>query len=191
MGREPVDEANGHMSVERLLAESEIRQAIMRYCRGVDRLDEQLVRDCYHEGATDSHGNFHGTAEEFIEWAFALLRKYDVTMHFVGNLSVEFTEDPDVAMCETYAIAYHRREGGQAHHNLITACRYIDRFERRVARDSDERQWRIAERIVVTEWLRKDPPEGWMPISTEFLSGARSRSDTVYTMRRAASLAAD
>ena len=42
-----------------------IRDAAMRYCRGVDRLDVELIKSAYWEGATDDHGVFVGDAWEF------------------------------------------------------------------------------------------------------------------------------
>jgi len=39
-----------------------IRQAALRYCRGVDRLDPELMLSAYHDGATDDHGIFSGPA---------------------------------------------------------------------------------------------------------------------------------
>ncbi|MFM8863148.1 MAG: nuclear transport factor 2 family protein, partial [Acidimicrobiia bacterium] len=46
------------------------------YCRGIDRLDRDLVRSCFHPDATDTHGSFHGTIDEFLDWAFGLLGRY-------------------------------------------------------------------------------------------------------------------
>ncbi|HZP29475.1 MAG TPA: nuclear transport factor 2 family protein, partial [Acidimicrobiia bacterium] len=85
-----------------LLAERAVRTVVLRYCRGVDRMDRDLVRSCYHADATDDHGSFSGTVDEFLEWVFRLLGRYELTMHFVGNLLVELDPgDPDVARCET------------------------------------------------------------------------------------------
>lgn len=39
---------------------SEIWQVLMNYCRGVDRLDRELLLSCYHPDATDDHGIFMG-----------------------------------------------------------------------------------------------------------------------------------
>ena len=36
-------------------------------CRGVDRLDVELMKSAYWEGATDDHGVFVGDAWEFCE----------------------------------------------------------------------------------------------------------------------------
>lgn len=145
-------------------------------------MDRELVRSCYHEGAVDSHGNFEGPVDEFIPWAFGLLERYTLTMHFLGTILIEFSDDPDVAYSETYAIAYHRGEEGKPHHNLITAFRYVDRFERRPI-DAGESEWRIARRFAVSEWVRKDPPEGWWPIPDDYLAGRRDTQDIVYRLR--------
>jgi hypothetical protein len=173
------------LDLEDLLVEAEVRRTVLRYCRGIDRLDAELVRACYHADAVDHHGNFTGSPDEFIEWAFGMLRKNAMTMHLVGNLLVERSQgDPDVAFAETYAVAYHRRPGGQAHHNLVAGFRYVDRFERRPYGSPPQPEWRIAERHVITEWLRTDPPEGWWPITDAFPTGRRDRDDAVYAIRR-------
>jgi len=179
-------EPAGDLELRYLVVESAVRRVLARYCRGVDRMDADLVRSCYHEGATDSHGNFEGTVDEFVTWAFGLLAGYSLTMHVLSNVLVELDDDrPDVAFSEAYAIAYHRKDGGKPHRNLVTAFRYVDRFERRPVDGSTAPEWRIAERVVVTEWLRHDPPEGWWPVPDGFVAGRRDRTDPVYTLRRA------
>jgi hypothetical protein len=45
-----------------LVAEAEIGRVIARYCRAIDRMDEGLLRSCYHPGATDEHGVVPGTS---------------------------------------------------------------------------------------------------------------------------------
>ncbi len=54
-----------------LLARQEIHDVVLRYCRGVDRLDLDLVRDCYHPGALDHHTGFDGTVAEYVPWVQA------------------------------------------------------------------------------------------------------------------------
>ncbi|MEE3329886.1 MAG: nuclear transport factor 2 family protein [Myxococcota bacterium] len=160
-------------ALRELLDERAIRQVVLRYCRGIDRMDRELVRACYHPGAEDHHGSFRGDVDAFIEWVWRLLEHYDSTMHLVGNLLVEFAS-PQVACVETYGTAFHRGDPEEAKRNLVTGFRYIDRFERR---DGD---WRIAKRVATTEWARVDVPENWWPISDDLLSGTRDRSDPVY-----------
>jgi hypothetical protein len=158
---------------QRLWAESEIRRVLLRYARGVDRLDLELVRACYHPDATDSHGSFDGTVDEYLTWVERVLRRYDATMHFLGNPLVELTDERTAAV-ETYGMAFHRAAGGPPERNLVTGFRFVDRFE---CRDDD---WRIARRVAVTEWSRIDREDNWWPLPDGMLQGRRDRTDPVY-----------
>jgi hypothetical protein len=167
--------ARSEAALDALLDERAIRAVVLRYCRGVDRMDRDLVRSCYHDDATDEHGSFSGGVEDFLEWVFRLLGRYEVTMHFVGNLLVEVSpDDPDVARSETYGIAFHRGGDDDPRLNLMTGFRYVDRFERRAG------EWRIARRVAVTEWSRVDDREHWWPIPDGMRTGVRDGTDPVY-----------
>lgn len=138
------------LTIETLLAKQEIADVIYRYARGVDRLDYDLVRSCYHPDAYDDHGTFQGNVEEFIAYIEAFLPHNAVTQHFMGNMLIEV--DGNVARAETYAVAYHRSERPDGSGKDDTfGIRYVDRFE---CRDGD---WKIAHRVVATEWRRVDP----------------------------------
>ena len=39
--------------VQILLDERDIREVLLRYCRGVDRCDAELISSCYHADAVD------------------------------------------------------------------------------------------------------------------------------------------
>ncbi len=91
-----------------LIARQEIADVIYRYARGIDRLDFDLVRSCYHSDAYDDHGAFAGNVDEFIEAAGVFLQRWTATQHFMGNMLIEI--DGDFARAETYAVAYHRLE---------------------------------------------------------------------------------
>ncbi len=165
-------------ALQALLDERAIRDVILRYCRGIDRMDRDLVRSCYHAGATDSHGSFTGTVDEFIEWVWRVLLRYTSTMHFVGNMLVEPDGD-DRARVETYGVAFHRTDGGDAAGNLVIGFRYVDAFARRPV-DGGSARWRIAARVAVTDWVRVDRPEDHWPIAPGMLTGRRDRTDPVY-----------
>ena len=92
--------------LQALLDEAEIKKVHIRYCRGIDRMDFDLVRSCYHPDAVDRHGAYEGDVEGFIEWAAALLPEFDATMHFTGNQYVNV--EGNVAFAEHYAQAFHR-----------------------------------------------------------------------------------
>jgi hypothetical protein len=162
-----------------LLDKQAIHEVVLRYCRGIDRVDRELVRDCYWPEATDEHGSFLGTRDEYVTWVFdRMLPRYQVTMHVLGNVLVEV--HGDVAKCETYGIALHRaldvRPDGRPRpeHDFQTGFRYVDDFARR------DGEWRIARRICTFEWTLRTGPEAWFDPPPEHRRGARGRTDPVY-----------
>lgn len=159
-----------------------IADVVTLYCRGIDRLDRDLVLACFHPGATDTHGSFHGTIDEFVTWAFGLLDRYDATMHLIANHHATISSGaPDVvAVAETYGIAFHRSSDPDPRRNLTVGFRYLDRFERR-----DDGPWRIATRIATTEWVRTAVPDEAWPIPGDSAVGRRDGDDPLYGLLRA------
>ena len=51
-------------TADTLLDREAIREAMGRYCRGIDRLDVDLIRSAYHEDAFDDHGPFKNTQKQ-------------------------------------------------------------------------------------------------------------------------------
>ena len=129
-------------AVRALIDRQAILDCLMRYCRGVDRFDRDLVLSAYHPDAIDDHGAFVGNREEFVEWAFALHDKGQITtQHHLTNHSCEI--DGDTAHTETYYIFSARNRD----ETLWTAGgRYLDRLERRGG------EWKIATRYCLVEW---------------------------------------
>ncbi|MCU1395689.1 MAG: nuclear transport factor 2 family protein [Ilumatobacteraceae bacterium] len=161
-------------SIERLLAEHEIRTVCLRYCRGIDRRRMDIVRDCYHPDALDEHGDFLGTVDEFIAHATTSLTKFVSTVHFVGNILVEV--DGDRARSECYTVASHRlaARGERPARDHVVGLRYIDDFERRAG------HWRIADRVCVFDWTRTDPVvDGW-DFTDAFRLGRVDGDDVVF-----------
>ena len=138
-------------TIENLLAEAAIRDVQMRYCRGCDRMDFELLRACFHADATTDYGFFGGTVDLFIASAQAQLPAFLVTTHNTGNQNVEVSGD--AAWAEHYTVATHRLAADEHGplRDFITAVRYIDRME---CRSGD---WRIAHRKLVLDWTRMDP----------------------------------
>jgi hypothetical protein len=148
-----------------------IHEVILRYCRGIDRLDMAAVRLCYHPGAIDHHTNFEGDVDKFVVWVEEALRLLAGTMHLVGNQLVEL--DGDLARSETYCTAFHWADPASSLENVTTGMRYVDTFERRAG------EWRIAERFALREWIRTEPNQrGADPLAGP--TGTRDRSDPVY-----------
>lgn len=133
-----------------------IRDCLMRYCRGADRCDEALLRSAFWPDATDSHampGRPPLNAYVFIERILPKLRSMDQTMHTLGNILIVILGAE--ARVESYYHAYHRVRDAVGPRDIVTAGRYLDRFEQRNG------QWRIAERVVVVDWFREytDSPD--------------------------------
>jgi hypothetical protein len=97
--------------LESLLAEREIRDVIYRYCRGVDRVDLDLVRSCYHPDGIDDHGSFRGDVDEYVGWLAERLGRYQHTSHTIGNVLIRFKGSE--AWVESYC-GVHQRYSGEA-----------------------------------------------------------------------------
>jgi hypothetical protein len=135
---------------EELADREAIRECLYRYSRGVDRLDADMLRSAYWPDAIDTHLEFKGNVEQFIAWAFPIMQGMDQTMHMIGNILI--TIRGSRADVESYFYGYHRIAMPDGRNvDVIGSGRYLDRFERR----GDE--WRIAERLVMTDWFREYP----------------------------------
>lgn len=185
--------------LERLADRAEIQDCIYRWCRAIDRLDYEAVRGCFHPDATDDHGPFNGDIDGLIEWIRDRHRGIHSSMHLVGNMLIEFSDD-DTTIVESYVLCVQRYSaegaaglaqisGGGATTNggptdLLIVVRYLDRFERRHG------EWRIATRTVAFDNIVQFAEgsatprigDGW-PLGTR-----RDRSDPIYRLRTAAGL---
>lgn len=164
-------------TIEDVLAEAEIKDVHLRYCRANDRRDEELFRSCFHPDATiDLHEPL--SVDGMLELARKMLSMYTVTQHQTSNQLVEV--DGDTAWAEHYAISSHRIAADEQgpERDWIAYGRYIDRMERR------DGEWRIARRKLVIDYTRLDPVlagDPALPGGTG--GGARDRSDPSYAMR--------
>jgi hypothetical protein len=165
--------------VLRILAdEREIRRVVLRYCRGVDRGDVDLIRSCYHPGSTDAHGNYRGDGQAFADYVVPVLeQRYAVTTHAVHDSLIDLAGAS--AHVETYFVAYHLSvEPIEQAHLYVFGGRYVDRFERR----SD---WRIADRVVIRDWsvrhaVPADALDREVTEAQVFRAGRRDREDLAY-----------
>jgi len=134
-------------SIERMVQELHDRQAIrdclMTYSRGVDRLDRELILSVYHEDATDDHGAFVGGPLAFADWVIAMHTATHMShQHCQFNSTCDL--QGDVAHTETYYmfVGINRKGNPLA----MSGGRYIDRLEKRAGR------WAIASRLCVRDW---------------------------------------
>ncbi len=129
--------------LQQLIDRQHIHDCILRYCSAVDRFDRDMLQSVYHPDATDDHGSFVGTVNDFIDWAFAYHAKYQHThKHYVLNHRCDL--DGDIAHTETYWLFSGVNKMGPA--VSLHGGRYLDRFEKRNGR------WAIAARKCIIEW---------------------------------------
>lgn len=148
-GRRQIDVAALMKKLERqesIVRELADRQAIMdcavRFSRGVNRLDKDLLLSVFHPDAVDDHGFFVGNREDFLNWIDSVYTGLDATQHFVTNQTVEL--DGDTAHAETYWLVANVAKNSVS--VTLRGGRYIDRFERRNG------AWAIAARVCLIEW---------------------------------------
>jgi hypothetical protein len=151
---------------------AEIYAALVRYCRGVDRRDLEMIRSTYHPDAWDDHGTYQGDLEGFLAFvAEEVWSRFRTTMHKLGQALIEI--EGDSAECETYAICHHvAAEDGRDTQDSVMGIRYLDRFERR------DGEWRIARRQLRWEWIRHDP---LVALDPDWTLGEAGPSDPVMT----------
>lgn len=160
-----------------LIDRQAIWDVILRYGRGIDRLDRSLVRSCYWDDAIDDHHGYVGTPDFFIDVTFAAARESSFIQHH--GLSNHVCEiDGDDAHCETYYtfIGYNIEPP-----HLLSIGRYIDHLQRR------DGIWKYANRVTVIEknFLLADYPGDEMIRAGDTSTGpllpaSRDRNDLSY-----------
>jgi hypothetical protein len=174
---------------------AEIQDVMYRWCRAVDRLDFDLMREVFHPDAFDSHGPsiFEGGVEELIGWISGRHSSIPFSLHSLTNMLIEFA-GPDTAVVESNVMSVQRlpeegdpairiREGGTVAQGMqmFAFARYADRFERR------DGEWRIQHRVVILDsQLVVDGGKG--ELASGITVGRRDRADHSYELRSAVGL---
>jgi len=148
-----------------LLDKQALGELLIRYARGIDRWDRELVLACFHPDAFVHYNTYQGNAIEFYE---ALWERTEgrgggqsgipLGQHVVTNALFEVRGD--VAYGESYLEARRsglgsRRAGGESGPTgpgfpIERIGRFIDRYERRNG------EWRFASRRVAMEWMPEE-----------------------------------
>ena len=180
-------------SPERIADRMAIQDVMYKWCRAIDRLDADGMRAAFHPEAIDNHGAYNGNIEGLVKWICERHKPIPFSSHQVSNLLIEFAT-PDLALVETYIRTLQRYPaeakaslaqlaGGQAGKpgvgvDLLTASRYVDRFERRNG------EWRIALRTLIQDWKQFiDVPENAPKPKADWLVGRRDKQDYIYLAR--------
>lgn len=184
--------------LQRLVDKDAIRDVLLRYARGIDRLDVELFRTVFWDDGGFEDGIVEGPASDFVPQLVgdAVRGMFAATQHFISNERIEF-EDAEHASVESCFLAYHLLNPGRDNLNamlgeqrmrelgadyerpyeLYVGGRYLDRFEKRSG------SWRILRRRFVFDWTSAAPDgglhhEGLARLCK--LQPARDRSDPSY-----------
>lgn len=185
-------------SAEFVAARLRIQDLVFRWCRAVDRLDFDGMREVFHPDATDNHNHYSGDIPGLLEWIRGRHLGIAHSMHMVGNMVIEFAS-PQLALCESYVWCIQRypagatealvaltggAHGGDGQGMDLMACsRYVDRMELR------DGEWRIARRTVVTDWKAIQPFGDDAPVPRPHWNlGRHDMKDPLYAERRAVGL---
>ncbi|MEU5696835.1 nuclear transport factor 2 family protein [Actinosynnema sp. NPDC020468] len=126
--------------------EDGVRAAVRRYCRGVDRMDETLLRQAFHPDARIRMGDaVDGGVDDLVAFLWRFLPRRAMTMHYACDVLVE-PVGPTAARAETYGFAVQRGP------DLVTGFRYLDHLV------AHEGRWVITDRTTTTEWVSTDHP---------------------------------
>lgn len=132
--------------IQNLLDKEAIRDCLYRYCRGIDRADEAILRSAYWPDAHDRHGAYVGDVEGFFAQALPRLRCGGRGVHQISNILIEL--HGDIAAVESSFLALQTNAATPAQETFLCG-RYLDRFEKR------QDEWRVADRTVVYDWIEE------------------------------------
>ena len=132
------------LELRKMLDKQQITELLYRYCRAVDRVDEELGYTIWHDDAEADYGRiYRGSGRGFIDFVCASHRRAIVHSHQITNIIIEF--DGDIARSEAYVTSGMRLMHAEQLQQITTRGRYLDRWSRRNGR------WGIEKRIFVLD----------------------------------------
>jgi len=159
------------LALVELLAKQAITEQIYRYCRAMDRIDNDLGKSVWHsDGWADYGPIFQGMGHEFVEWVAISHSAMMSHSHQVSNILIDVSGER--AKSEAYVTATLRKSESGKLTELTVRGRYLDQWSERDGR------WAIDHRRYTHDFddvreIAEVASEGW---------GARDRSDPLYAL---------
>jgi len=165
VSREEFDELR--RDVQELQDRADIRDCLVRYCRGIDRLDWDLAETAYHPDAIDNRGAITANPKEYLAWSRLNIEPASWTSHNLSNITYDIAGD--TAHTETYVMTFV----GSPDEREVTigGARYISRFERR------DGEWRLIRQETAMDYRFTANAE---QLPDAALRGRRNRTDRSY-----------
>jgi hypothetical protein len=154
-----------------LIAKQEITETIYKYCRAMDRMDNELGRSVFHPDAIADYGEvFQGTGHGFVEFVYDIHATLLVHQHLIGNILIRV--EGDRAFSESYVtVTVRSKPPGKPLFETRSCGRYVDSWEKR-----DDR-WAISHRTYLHEMDEMTPVQA----SQYRRCGRRDRGDPSYS----------
>ena len=133
-----------------------IRELVEAYARCADRRDAKgqmalFTADTHfvvYMNAKDPTPSQELHSREALAPVFADLKKYDATMHFVGQSTI-LTLTSERGTGEAYTLAHHLTVDGGKRRLMVASLRYSDIFVKKGG------EWLFAERRLYVDWLEE------------------------------------
>lgn len=169
------------MRLQAVVDKSEITDLLCTIGRGLDRIDETLLRAAFHPDATIDlgPGTFQGTSGDYVHWVIGVLNQVRESHHLFGN--VQATLEGDVALVESYCHAHFRLDKPTGREDVFIGSRYLDRMERRPSGPAGV--WKIVHRKQVLDWVRTEAVSDiFYHQNPDALWSYRTKTDPSYQM---------
>jgi hypothetical protein len=160
---------------------SEIAEVLAKFARGIDRLDENLLRSVLHHDATLDLGPgiFQGMGGDYVHWALGVFQGVRSSHHLIGNVRVEL--EGDAALVESYFHVHIRIEKPIGREDVFLGGRNLDRFERRPSGAAGV--WKIMHRKQILDWARTESASDiFYHQNPDALWSTRTKTDASYQM---------
>lgn len=128
-------------AIRELVARQRIWDCLLRYTRGVDRLDRELLLSGFAEHALIDQGSFKGGRIAYADWVLGYHADNQLqTQHLMNNHYCEI--DGETAHAETYIAYFGSNPTGK---ESFAVGRYLDRLQWIAG------EWLITDRVCTTE----------------------------------------
>ncbi len=167
--------------LQAVLDKSEIESLLGAFARGLDRVDENLLRSVLHADATLDLGPgiFQGTGSDYVHWVVGVLHGVKSSHHMVANVNVEL--EGDTALTESYFHIHFRLDKPVGREDVFMGGRFLDRMERRPSGPSGV--WKIMHRKQALDWVRTEAVSDiFYHQNPDALWSYRTKTDPSYQM---------
>jgi len=159
----------------------EITDLLYSTARGLDRIDETLLRSVFHPDATIDLGPgvFQGMTGDYVHWVIGVMNQTRESHHLIGNIQV--TLEGDVAFVESYCHAHFRLDKPTGREDVFIGSRFLDRLERRPTGPAGV--WKIIHRKQIIDWVRTEAVSDlFYHQNPDALWSYRTKTDLSYQM---------